>query len=512
MEGYQVTTLEDVVGTADIFVSATGNADIITAEHMAQMKHNAIVCNIGHFDNEIDMAGLARSGATRDELKPGTDVWTFPDGHQVIVLAEGRLVNLGCATGHPSFVMSCSFSNQVIAQMELFGNTERLPGRRVRAAQAPRREGRRAAPRRPRREADQAHRRAGRVPRRRPERPVQARALPLLSRRRRATGRAVATVTARSVHVAHYGRVTGGEERGASRMSTSPARGPDRRPPLVALVALLAAVAGVAVAGARRRRAASTSGGFTTQRRSPPAPVERGRHGDRSPSTVTAATTRQALVDVEVYDAAGRKVFQRYWDDQSFTAGVAAHVHGDVGGAGDAGRRDVPRRCRRVQHRVGQAAPLELPGDDVRRDRRHGHDRRPTTDHDRRPRRRRRRPRRTTTTTTDARRPPRRPTTTTPPPTGRFATLPPGPPLPSTPSARRGSAGRRDPAGQRARTTTPAARRDVDTTQPIFPGHRQLRRHDRRDHPVGGVQVGLRRGHRAGPDGQGVVVGPAHGR
>ena len=91
------------------------------------MKHNAIVCNIGHFDNEIDMAGLARSGATRDELKPGTDVWRFPDGHQVIVLAEGRLVNLGCATGHPSFVMSCSFSNQVIAQIELFGNTERYP-------------------------------------------------------------------------------------------------------------------------------------------------------------------------------------------------------------------------------------------------------------------------------------------------------------------------------------------------------------------------------------------------
>ena len=127
MEGYQVTTLDEVVGTADLFVSATGNADIITAEHMAAMKENAIVCNIGHFDNELDMAGLARSGATRDELKPGTDVWRFPDGHQVIVLAEGRLVNLGCATGHPSFVMSCSFSNQVIAQMELFGNTERYP-------------------------------------------------------------------------------------------------------------------------------------------------------------------------------------------------------------------------------------------------------------------------------------------------------------------------------------------------------------------------------------------------
>jgi adenosylhomocysteinase len=127
MEGLQVLPIEDVVGTADIFVSATGNADIITVEHMSQMKHNAIVCNIGHFDNEIDMAGLARSGATRDELKPGTDVWRFPGGNQIIVLAEGRLVNLGCATGHPSFVMSCSFSNQVIAQIELFANTANYP-------------------------------------------------------------------------------------------------------------------------------------------------------------------------------------------------------------------------------------------------------------------------------------------------------------------------------------------------------------------------------------------------
>ncbi|MGA1362845.1 MAG: adenosylhomocysteinase, partial [Ilumatobacteraceae bacterium] len=112
MEGYQVDTLESVLGEADIFVTATGNEAIVTTEHMAGMKHNAIVCNIGHFDNEIDMAGLARSGATRDELKPGTDLWTFPDGHSVIVLAEGRLVNLGCATGHPSFVMSNSFTNQ----------------------------------------------------------------------------------------------------------------------------------------------------------------------------------------------------------------------------------------------------------------------------------------------------------------------------------------------------------------------------------------------------------------
>jgi adenosylhomocysteinase len=127
MEGYQVTVMEDVVATADIFVSATGNDGVLTVEHMHQMKHNAIVCNIGHFDSEIDMAGLARSGATRDELKPGTDLWTFDDGHAVIVLAEGRLVNLGCATGHPSFVMSCSFTNQVIAQMELFNHLENYP-------------------------------------------------------------------------------------------------------------------------------------------------------------------------------------------------------------------------------------------------------------------------------------------------------------------------------------------------------------------------------------------------
>jgi adenosylhomocysteinase len=127
MEGYEVNTLESALGEADIFVTATGNEAIITAEHMDKMKHNAIVCNIGHFDNEIDMLGLARSGATRDELKPGTDLWTFDDGHAVIVLAEGRLVNLGCATGHPSFVMSCSFSNQVIAQIELFNNVEKYP-------------------------------------------------------------------------------------------------------------------------------------------------------------------------------------------------------------------------------------------------------------------------------------------------------------------------------------------------------------------------------------------------
>jgi len=127
MEGYIVDTLENVLAKADIFVTATGNEAIITVDHMSKMKHNAIVCNIGHFDNEIDMVGLSRSGATRDELKPGTDLWTFGDGHSVIILAEGRLVNLGCATGHPSFVMSCSFTNQVIAQIELFNNTKNYP-------------------------------------------------------------------------------------------------------------------------------------------------------------------------------------------------------------------------------------------------------------------------------------------------------------------------------------------------------------------------------------------------
>ena len=128
MEGYQVLTLDDVVGSADIFVTATGNRDIITAAHMAAMKHNAIVANIGHFDNEIDMAGLARlPGVSRSQIKPQVDSWSFADGHCVIVLAEGRLVNLGCATGHPSFVMSASFTNQVLAQIELFTRTEDYP-------------------------------------------------------------------------------------------------------------------------------------------------------------------------------------------------------------------------------------------------------------------------------------------------------------------------------------------------------------------------------------------------
>jgi len=121
MDGYQVVTLDDVVETADIFVTATGNRDIITAEHMSRMKHQAIVGNIGHFDNEIDMAGLQRTpGVERINIKPQVDEWRFEDGHSILVLSEGRLLNLGNATGHPSFVMSNSFTNQTIAQVELF--------------------------------------------------------------------------------------------------------------------------------------------------------------------------------------------------------------------------------------------------------------------------------------------------------------------------------------------------------------------------------------------------------
>ena len=123
MEGYQVTTLDEVVETADIFVTATGNVNLITVDHMARMKDKAIVGNIGHFDNEIDMAGLKQGeGVKRVQIKPQYDEWRFPDGHSVMILAEGRLLNLGCATGHPSFVMSASFTNQVLAQLELWSN------------------------------------------------------------------------------------------------------------------------------------------------------------------------------------------------------------------------------------------------------------------------------------------------------------------------------------------------------------------------------------------------------
>ncbi|MEV1006634.1 adenosylhomocysteinase [Streptomyces sp. NPDC049881] len=128
MDGYQVARLDDVVETADIFVTATGNRDVIMAADMSRMKHQAIVGNIGHFDNEIDMAGLARvPGVVKDEIKPQVHTWTFPDGHTIIVLSEGRLLNLGNATGHPSFVMSNSFANQTIAQIEIYTRTDEYP-------------------------------------------------------------------------------------------------------------------------------------------------------------------------------------------------------------------------------------------------------------------------------------------------------------------------------------------------------------------------------------------------
>jgi adenosylhomocysteinase len=120
MDGFEVATVDSAIDRADIVVTATGNKDIISIDHMRRMKHQAILGNIGHFDNEIDMAALARSGATRLEIKPQVHLWTFGNGKTILVLSEGRLLNLGNATGHPSFVMSSSFSNQVIAQIELF--------------------------------------------------------------------------------------------------------------------------------------------------------------------------------------------------------------------------------------------------------------------------------------------------------------------------------------------------------------------------------------------------------
>jgi adenosylhomocysteinase len=127
MDGFEVTRVEDYVDRADFFITTTGNKDIIRVEHMAVMKDKAIVANVGHFDNEIDMAGLSRSGAKHQPVKPQVDEWTFPDGHSIIVLSEGRLMNLGNATGHPSFVMSTSFANQVLAQIELWVNLDAYP-------------------------------------------------------------------------------------------------------------------------------------------------------------------------------------------------------------------------------------------------------------------------------------------------------------------------------------------------------------------------------------------------
>jgi adenosylhomocysteinase len=135
MEGYEVTTLDDVVTTADIFITATGNFNVITVDHMRRMKDKAIIGNIGHFDNEIDLAGLKKlSGIRHENVKPQFDQWIFPDGHSVLVLAEGRLLNLGCATGHPSFVMSASFTNQVLAQLELH---RRGPGQKRKVTMLP---------------------------------------------------------------------------------------------------------------------------------------------------------------------------------------------------------------------------------------------------------------------------------------------------------------------------------------------------------------------------------------
>jgi adenosylhomocysteinase len=122
MEGYRVVEMNDACSQGDIFVTATGNVEVITHDHMKQMKNEAIVCNIGHFDSEIDIAGL--KGYNWENIKPQVDHVIFPDGKKIIVLAEGRLVNLGCATGHPSFVMSASFTNQVIAQIELWNNPD----------------------------------------------------------------------------------------------------------------------------------------------------------------------------------------------------------------------------------------------------------------------------------------------------------------------------------------------------------------------------------------------------
>jgi len=124
MEGYEVTTIEETLGRGDIYVTTTGNVDVITLEHMRKMKDQAIVCNIGHFDNEIQMAQLDASDAKKLNIKPQVDQYTFPNGNAIFVLAEGRLVNLGCATGHPSFVMSNSFSNQTLAQLDLWANKD----------------------------------------------------------------------------------------------------------------------------------------------------------------------------------------------------------------------------------------------------------------------------------------------------------------------------------------------------------------------------------------------------
>ena len=187
MEGYEVTTMEDAAARADIFVTATGNLDVITVDHMRAMKDRAIVCNIGHFDSEIQVAGL--KNLKWHNVKPQVDEVEFADGKRIILLSEGRLVNLGNATGHPSFVMSASFTNQTLAQIELWTKQGQYDKKVYTLPKSPRREGRGAPPRQDRREAHQAHRPAVGLYRRGAEGPVQARALPLLIARRSAARR-----------------------------------------------------------------------------------------------------------------------------------------------------------------------------------------------------------------------------------------------------------------------------------------------------------------------------------
>ena len=205
MDGFEVKTLEQAAPTSDIFVTATGNKDVITIEHMRAMKDMAIVCNIGHFDNEIQVASLKNH--KWHNVKPQVDMIEFPDGKRMLLLSEGRLVNLGNATGHPSFVMSASFTNQVLAQIELWTRTGRIPEPRLCAAEAPRREGRHAASGKAWRDADAALRRAGRLSRRLAARPLQGRALPVLICRIRKRNRhagAVDTPLASPIHAAFW--------------------------------------------------------------------------------------------------------------------------------------------------------------------------------------------------------------------------------------------------------------------------------------------------------------------
>ena len=188
MLGHDVITIEDAIEQDyDIYVTATGCTDIITADHMRRMKHNAIVCNIGHFDDEIDMAGLERmrrnEEAEKIEIKPQVHEWKFKEtGRSIIVLGEGRLVNLANATGHPSFVMSNSFTNQVLAQLELQANAESYGTERDHPPQVPRREGRKAAPWPLRRAPHGADTQAIVLPRPRTRWPLQAGPLPLLNK------------------------------------------------------------------------------------------------------------------------------------------------------------------------------------------------------------------------------------------------------------------------------------------------------------------------------------------